>query len=46
MKDTAVEWIIKILEGQKDHPFNYSEWQIVFEHAKKMELEQLNEAWR
>lgn len=41
MKQTAVEWLEKILEGQKDNPFNYAEWSIALEHAKEMEREQM-----
>ena len=37
MKQTAVEWLMRMLEGQKNEPFNYDEWQIAFEHAKEME---------
>lgn len=37
MTKTAVEWLLKILEGQKDKPFNYEEWLIAFNHAKEME---------
>ena len=39
--ETPVEWLEKILEGQKDHPFNYSEWQIAFEYAKELEKQQI-----
>jgi len=35
--ETAVEWLMRMLEGQKDKPFNYDEWKIAFEHAKDME---------
>ena len=45
MKTTAVEWLLKILEGQKDKPFNYEEWLIAFNHAKEMEKEQILDAW-
>jgi len=45
MKQTAVEWLITILERQKDEAFSYDEWVIAFEHAKKMEKEQIIEAW-
>ena len=37
MKQTAVDWLIKILEGQKDDPFTFDEWMIAFEHAKEIE---------
>ena len=40
MKQTAVEWLIKCLKGQKNDPFNYEEWSIAFEYAKEMEKEQ------
>jgi len=40
MKQTAVEWLMRILEGQKDKPFNYDEWQIAFKHALDMEKQQ------
>lgn len=39
-KQTAVEWLTKILENQKNEPFNFDEWTIAFEHAKEMEKEQ------
>lgn len=45
MKTTAVEWLLKILEGQKDKPFNYEEWLIAFNHAKEMEKQQIIDAW-
>jgi hypothetical protein len=45
MKQTAVEWLKKILDGQKDKPFDYDEWCIAFDHAKEMEKEQIKEAW-
>jgi hypothetical protein len=41
MKQTAVEWLEKILDGQKDNPFNYDEWSIALEHAKEMEKERI-----
>jgi hypothetical protein len=44
MKQTAVEWLIKCLKGQKNDPFNYEEWSIAFEYAKEMEKEQIIEA--
>jgi hypothetical protein len=40
MKQTAVEWLMRMLEGQKNEPFNYDEWQIAFEHALDMEKQQ------
>ena len=45
MNTTAVEWLLKILEGQKDQPFNYEEWLIAFNHAKEMEKQQIIDAW-
>ena len=45
MKPTAIQWLLKILEGQKDKPFDYDEWKIAFEHALEMEKEQIMEAW-
>lgn len=45
MKQTAVEWLITILERQKNEAFSYDEWIIAFEHAKEMEKEQIIEAW-
>ena len=41
MEKTAVEWLITILEGQKDKPFNYQEWQIAFEYALELEKQQV-----
>jgi len=41
MKQTAVEWIEKIRHGQKGQPFDDYEWDIAFNHAKKMEKEQI-----
>lgn len=41
MKQTAVEWLKTILEGQNDNPFDFDEWSIAFEHAKTMEKEQM-----
>ena len=43
-KQTAVEWLIKILEGQKDDPFTFDEWMIAFEQAKQMEKQQIEKA--
>ena len=36
-KQTAVEWLTKILENQKNEPFNFDEWTIAFEYAKEIE---------
>ena len=44
MKQTAVQWLEIILEGQKDKPFDFDEWSIAFEHAKTMEKEQIVQA--
>jgi hypothetical protein len=44
MKQTAVEWLEKILKGQKEQPFDDYEWEIAFNHAKEMEKEQIIEA--
>lgn len=41
---TAVEWLTKILENQKNEPFNFDEWKIAFEHAKEIETKQIIEA--
>ena len=41
MKQTAVEWLKKILDGQKDKPFDYDEWCIALDHAKEMENKQM-----
>ena len=45
MKQTAVQWLSSILEGQKDKPFDYDEWLITLQHAKEMEKEQINKAF-
>lgn len=45
MKQTAVEWLETILEGQKDKPFDFEEWSIAFEHAKQLEKEQIVDAF-
>lgn len=45
MKQTAVEWLKKILDGQKDKPFNYDEWIVAFDQAKEMEKEQIVNAY-
>lgn len=34
---SATEWLSKILEGQRDKPFDYDEWCIAIEHAKNLE---------
>jgi len=39
MKETAVEWLEKIRQGQKGQPFDDYEWEIAFNHAKEMEKE-------
>jgi hypothetical protein len=36
MKQTAVEWLEKIRQGQKGQPFDDYEWEIAFNHAKEM----------
>jgi len=41
MKETAVEWLEKIRQGQKGQPFDDYEWEIAFNHAKEMEKEQI-----
>jgi len=41
MKQTAVEWLEKIRQGQKGQPFDDYEWEIAFSHAKEMEKEQM-----
>ena len=41
MKQTAVEWLKKILDGQKDKPFDYDEWCIALDYAKEMENKQM-----
>ena len=38
--ETAVEWLMRMLEGQKDEPFDYTEWKIAFEYALDMEKQQ------
>ena len=45
MKQTAVEWLEKIRQGQKGQPFDDYEWEIAFNHAKEMEKEQMIEAY-
>jgi hypothetical protein len=39
MKQTSVEWLEKILKGQKEQPFDDYEWEIAFNQAKEMEKE-------
>jgi len=39
MKQTAVEWLEKIRQGQKGQPFDDYEWEIAFNHAKEIEKE-------
>ena len=41
MKETAVEWLEKIRHGQKGQPFDDYEWEIAFNHAKEMEIDQI-----
>jgi hypothetical protein len=41
MKQTAIEWLEKIRQGQKGQPFDDYEWEIAFNHAKEMEKEQI-----
>jgi len=41
MKQTSVEWLEKIRQGQKEKPFDDYEWEIAFNHAKEMEKEQM-----
>jgi hypothetical protein len=43
MKQTAVEWLEKIRQGQKEQPFDDHEWEIAFNHAKEMEKKQMEE---
>jgi hypothetical protein len=45
MKQTAIEWLEKIRQGQKVQPFDDYEWEIAFNHAKEMEKEQIEEAY-
>ena len=45
MKQTAVDWLEKILKGQKEQPFDDYEWEIAFNHAKEMEKEQIIEVF-
>jgi hypothetical protein len=46
MKQTAVEWLEKIRQGQKVQPFDDYEWEIAFNHAKEMEKEQVIDAYK
>jgi hypothetical protein len=45
MKETAVEWLEKIRQGQKGQPFDDYEWEIAFNHAKEVEKEQIKNAF-
>ena len=45
MKETAVEWLEKIHQGQKVQPFDDYEWEIAFNHAKELEKEQIFDAY-
>lgn len=45
MKQTAVDWLIHILKGQQDKPFNFEEWMIAMEHAKSLEKEQITQSF-
>ena len=45
MKQTAVEWLEKIRQGQKGQPFDDYEWEIAFNHAKEIEKEQIENAF-
>jgi hypothetical protein len=45
MKQTVVEWLEKIRQGQKGQPFDDHEWEIAFNHAKEMEKEQIIDAY-
>jgi hypothetical protein len=42
MKETAVQLLKRILEGQKDEPFDYDEWCISFDYAEDTEKEQMH----
>jgi len=44
-KDTAIEWLEKILEGQKKEPFDYFEWKIAFDYAKEIEKKHIKEVY-
>ena len=41
MKQTSVEWLEKIRQGQKEKPFDDYEWEIAFNYAKEIEKEQM-----
>ena len=48
---TSAQWLLKILEAQKNDPFDYQEWLITFNHALEMEREQFEklkdfETWK
>jgi hypothetical protein len=45
MKETAVQLLKRILEGQKDEPFDYDEWCISLEYAEDTEKEQIIDAF-
>jgi hypothetical protein len=45
MKQTVVEWLEKIRQGQKGQPFDDYEWEIAFNHAKEIEKEQIMQAF-
>jgi len=45
MKQTSVEWLEKIRQGQKEKPFDDYEWEIAFNHAKEMEKEQIKDSF-
>lgn len=45
MEKTAIEWLEKILEGQKNEPFDYFEWKIAFDHAKVIEERYIKEVY-
>lgn len=39
--ETAVQWLMRMLEDQKDEPFDYQEWKIAFEYALELEKQQV-----
>ena len=45
MKETAVEWLEKIRQAHKEQPFDDYEWKIAFNYAKKIEKQQIVDAW-
>jgi hypothetical protein len=46
-KQTAVEWLIQnIVEDQTIKAKSMSEWTTIYEKAKAMEKEQIEEAWK